>query len=38
MKRLYVHVSVKDLLASIHFYRTLFGTEPVVNQPSTAER
>ena len=30
MKRLHVHVSVKDLSASIRFYRELFDTEPVV--------
>ena len=30
MKRLHVHVSVKDLPASIRFYRTLFGAEPAV--------
>jgi catechol 2,3-dioxygenase-like lactoylglutathione lyase family enzyme len=30
MKRLHVHVSVKDLSASIRFYRELFNTEPVV--------
>jgi catechol 2,3-dioxygenase-like lactoylglutathione lyase family enzyme len=30
MKRLHVHVSVKDLHASIRFYQTLFGAEPTV--------
>lgn len=30
MKRLHLHVSVKDLDASIHFYRTLFAADPVV--------
>jgi catechol 2,3-dioxygenase-like lactoylglutathione lyase family enzyme len=30
MKRLHVHVSVKDLAASIRFYQTLFGAEPVM--------
>jgi catechol 2,3-dioxygenase-like lactoylglutathione lyase family enzyme len=30
MKRLHVHVSVKDLPASIRFYRTLFGADPAV--------
>lgn len=30
MKRFHVHVSVKDLLASIRFYRELFNAEPVV--------
>jgi catechol 2,3-dioxygenase-like lactoylglutathione lyase family enzyme len=29
MKRLHVHVSVKTRPASIRFYRTLFGAEPV---------
>jgi catechol 2,3-dioxygenase-like lactoylglutathione lyase family enzyme len=37
MKRLHIHVSVKDLPASIRFYRTLFGTEPVVTQPDYAK-
>jgi catechol 2,3-dioxygenase-like lactoylglutathione lyase family enzyme len=37
MKRLHVHVSVKDLPASIRFYRTLFGAEPVVTQPDYAK-
>ena len=37
MKRLHVHVSVKDLSASIRFYRTLFGAEPVVSQPDYAK-
>jgi catechol 2,3-dioxygenase-like lactoylglutathione lyase family enzyme len=30
MKRLHVHVSVKDLAASIRFYQTLFGAQPAV--------
>ena len=30
MKRMHVHVGVKDLDASIRFYSTLFGTEPSV--------
>jgi catechol 2,3-dioxygenase-like lactoylglutathione lyase family enzyme len=30
MKRFHVHVSVKDLNASIRFYRELFNAEPVV--------
>jgi len=30
MKRFHVHVSVKDLTASIRFYRALFAAEPVV--------
>src|ERR1700755_3245802 len=37
MKRLHVHVSVKDLPASIRFYRTLFSAEPVVTQPDYAK-
>jgi len=37
MKRLHVHVSIKDLPASILFYRTLFGAEPVVTQPDYAK-
>jgi len=30
MKRFHVHVSVPDLVTSIRFYSTLFGTEPAV--------
>jgi catechol 2,3-dioxygenase-like lactoylglutathione lyase family enzyme len=30
MKRMHVHVGVKDLDASIRFYSTLFGAQPVV--------
>lgn len=30
MKRLHVHVAVDDLANSIHFYSTLFGSEPAV--------
>src|SRR5579862_518953 len=37
MKRLHVHVSVKDLPASIRFYQTLFGAEPVVTKPDYAK-
>src|ERR1700742_4724002 len=37
MKRLHVHVSVKDLSASIRFYRSLFGAEPVVTKPDYAK-
>ncbi len=29
MKRLHVHVGVKDLSASVRFYNALFGSEPV---------
>jgi catechol 2,3-dioxygenase-like lactoylglutathione lyase family enzyme len=37
MKRLHVHVSVKDLPASIRFYRTLFGAGPALTQPDYAK-
>ena len=37
MKRLHVHVSVKDLPASIRFYRTLFGADPAVTQVDYAK-
>lgn len=37
MKRLHVHVSVKDLSASIRFYRELFNTEPVVTKDDYAK-
>jgi catechol 2,3-dioxygenase-like lactoylglutathione lyase family enzyme len=37
MKRLHVHVSVKDLAASIRFYQTLFDAEPVVTKPDYAK-
>jgi lactoylglutathione lyase len=37
MKRLHVHVSVKDLAASIRFYKTLFGAEPTVTRPDYAK-
>jgi catechol 2,3-dioxygenase-like lactoylglutathione lyase family enzyme len=37
MKRLHVHVSVKDLPASIRFYQTLFGAEPAVTKPDYAK-
>ena len=30
MKRLHVHVGVNDLAESIHFYSTLFGSDPAV--------
>lgn len=30
MKRLHVHVSVKDISASVRFYRELFDAEPTV--------
>jgi catechol 2,3-dioxygenase-like lactoylglutathione lyase family enzyme len=37
VKRLHVHVSVKDLPASIRFYQTLFGAEPTVTKPDYAK-
>jgi catechol 2,3-dioxygenase-like lactoylglutathione lyase family enzyme len=37
MKRLHVHLSVKDLPSSIRFYRTLFDAEPVVMKPDYAK-
>ncbi len=37
MKRLHVHVSVKDLATSIRFYQTLFGAEPTVTKPDYAK-
>ena len=37
MKRLHVHVSVKDLPASIRFYQTLFGAEPAVTKADYAK-
>ncbi len=37
MKRLHVHVSVKDLPASIRFYRTLLGADSAVTQPDYAK-
>src|ERR1700679_3074056 len=37
MKRLHVHVSVKDLPASIRFYQTLFGAEPAVTRSDYAK-
>src|ERR1700722_5455149 len=37
MKRLLIHVSVKDLAASIRFYQTLFGAEPVVTKADYAK-
>jgi catechol 2,3-dioxygenase-like lactoylglutathione lyase family enzyme len=37
MKRLHVHVSVKDLPTSIRFYKTLFSAEPVMTQPDYAK-
>jgi catechol 2,3-dioxygenase-like lactoylglutathione lyase family enzyme len=37
MKRLHVHVSVKDLAASIRFYSQLFATQPTVQKPDYAK-
>jgi hypothetical protein len=37
MKRLHVHVAVKDLDASISFYSHLFASEPAVRKPDYAK-
>ncbi len=37
MKRLHVHVSVKDLGTSIRFYSNLFATEPTVRKTDYAK-
>jgi len=37
MKRLHVHVSVKDLDASVRFYSQLFATDPMVRKPDYAK-
>ena len=37
MKRLHVHVSVKDLKESIQFYSILFGTDPDVTEQDYAK-
>lgn len=37
MKRLHVHVGVKDLDQSVAFYSTLFGAEPTVNKNDYAK-
>jgi len=37
MKRLHVHVSVKDLDASIRFYSQLFAKQPTVQKPDYAK-
>jgi catechol 2,3-dioxygenase-like lactoylglutathione lyase family enzyme len=37
MKRLHVHVSVKDLDASVRFYSRLFAAEPTVRKPDYAK-
>ena len=37
MKRLHVHVGVKDLNASIRFYSTLFGADPTTTKADYAK-
>lgn len=37
MKRLHVHVAVRDLVESIQFYVTLFGSEPTVRKDNYAK-
>jgi catechol 2,3-dioxygenase-like lactoylglutathione lyase family enzyme len=37
MKRLHVHLSVKDIPSSIRFYRELFNAEPVVTKNDYAK-
>src|SRR5215475_5578703 len=37
MKRLHVHVSVKDLDASVRFYSLLFATDPAVHKSDYAK-
>jgi predicted enzyme related to lactoylglutathione lyase len=37
MKRMHVHVHVKDLAHSIQFYSTLFGTQPAKVEPGYAK-
>jgi hypothetical protein len=37
MKRLHVHVSVKDLNASVRFYSQLFAADPAVRMPDYAK-
>ncbi|HTO43901.1 MAG TPA: ArsI/CadI family heavy metal resistance metalloenzyme [Burkholderiales bacterium] len=37
MKRLHVHVSVKDLDASVRFYSRLFAVDPTVRKPDYAK-
>jgi catechol 2,3-dioxygenase-like lactoylglutathione lyase family enzyme len=37
MKRLHVHVSVKDIPASVRFYRELFNAEPTVMKDDYAK-
>ncbi len=37
MKRLHVHVGVRDLQKSIRFYSSLFAAQPVVSKPDYAK-
>lgn len=37
MKRLHIHVGVKDLAHSIRFYSALFGADPVKTKPDYAK-
>ena len=37
MKRLHVHVSVRDLDASVRFYSQLFAADPTVHKPDYAK-
>jgi catechol 2,3-dioxygenase-like lactoylglutathione lyase family enzyme len=37
MKRLHVHVSVRDLDASVRFYSQLFASDPTVRKPDYAK-
>jgi catechol 2,3-dioxygenase-like lactoylglutathione lyase family enzyme len=37
MKRLHIHVGVKDLAKSVQFYSTLFGTKPSKEKPGYAK-
>jgi catechol 2,3-dioxygenase-like lactoylglutathione lyase family enzyme len=37
MKRMHIHVGVKDLEESVRFYSALFGAEPVKHKPDYAK-
>ena len=37
MNRLHVHVTVRDLADSVHYYSTLFGAEPTVRKEDYAK-
>ncbi len=37
MKRIHLHVSVDEIAKSIHFYSTLFGSEPTVEKADYAK-